>query len=145
MLELVNKRRANLKKNGKKGFTLVEVIVVLVILAILAAILVPAMTGWIKKANEKTVLVEARSALLALQTVASENYNPKGNNAGEMESADVTEAETLAALAAGSIDDVARDNNSKITKFTYTTPDFVVTYANNKFTVSENNSEKTQQ
>ena len=34
----------------KKGFTLVEVIVVLVILAILAAILVPSMVGWIDKA-----------------------------------------------------------------------------------------------
>ena len=33
------------KSNNKKGFTLVEVIVVLVILAILAAILVPALTG----------------------------------------------------------------------------------------------------
>ena len=32
-------------KTSKKGFTLVELIVVLVILAILAAMLVPALTG----------------------------------------------------------------------------------------------------
>lgn len=33
-----------LKENNKKGFTLVELIVVLVILAILAALLIPALT-----------------------------------------------------------------------------------------------------
>ena len=32
-------------KNGRKGFTLIELIVVLVILAVLAALLVPALTG----------------------------------------------------------------------------------------------------
>ncbi|MDO4546064.1 MAG: prepilin-type N-terminal cleavage/methylation domain-containing protein, partial [Bacillota bacterium] len=41
------------QKKNKKGFTLVEVIVVLVILAVLAAILIPSMIGWIDKANKK--------------------------------------------------------------------------------------------
>lgn len=40
------------KKYQKGGFTLVELIVVLVILAILAALLVPALTGYIDKAKE---------------------------------------------------------------------------------------------
>ena len=39
------------KLKAKKGFTLVELIVVLVILAILAALLVPALTGYIDKAQ----------------------------------------------------------------------------------------------
>lgn len=64
----------NLKHNRKKGFTLVELIVVLVILAILLAILVPSMTGWITKAKEKQVLINARTVYLACQTVASEEY-----------------------------------------------------------------------
>ena len=38
-------------KNKKRGFTLVELIVVLVILAILAALLIPALTGYIDKAK----------------------------------------------------------------------------------------------
>ena len=62
------------RKNNKKGFTLVEIIVVLVILAILAAILIPSMVGWIDKAKEKQVYVEARTYLLAAQTLASEKY-----------------------------------------------------------------------
>ena len=47
-------------KNKKKGFTLVELIVVLAILAILAAMLVPALTGYIDKANEKKAVAAAR-------------------------------------------------------------------------------------
>lgn len=39
------------KLKDKKGFTLVELIVVLVILAILAALLVPALTGYIDKSK----------------------------------------------------------------------------------------------
>ena len=39
------------KLKEKKGFTLVELIVVLVILAILAALLIPALTGYIDKAK----------------------------------------------------------------------------------------------
>ena len=53
---------------------LVELIVVLVILAILAAIMVPALTGWIDKAKEKQVVINARTAYLAAQTIASEKY-----------------------------------------------------------------------
>lgn len=67
------------KKDSKKGFTLVELIVVLVILAILAAIMIPAMVGWIDKAHEKQALIECRTYYLAAQTLASEQYaeNPK--------------------------------------------------------------------
>ena len=61
-------------KNKKKGFTLVELIVVLAILAILAAMLVPALTGYIDKANEKKVVAETRQIVIAAQTIASEDY-----------------------------------------------------------------------
>ena len=62
------------KMKNKKGFTLVELIVVLVILAILAALLVPALTGYIDRANNEKIIAETRSVVMAAQTVASEHY-----------------------------------------------------------------------
>lgn len=128
------------RKNNKKGFTLVEVIVVLVILAILAAIMIPALTGWIEKANKKTALVEARSALLALQTEASENYNNIDKSVTTLPEKYVTDAEELAELEAKSItkDSVTISNTKKITAFTYTSSTgYTVTYANKAFTVAD--------
>ena len=70
-----------MKKNNQ-GFTLVELIVVLVILAILAAILVPALLGYIDRAREKQYVLNAKSALTATQAELSSLY-------GENKSADV--------------------------------------------------------
>ena len=62
------------KTNKDKGFTLVELIVVLVILAILAAILVPALLGYIDRAKEKQYVLNAKSALTATQAELSSIY-----------------------------------------------------------------------
>ena len=67
-------KAAKEKRGSKKGFTLVELIVVLVILAILMAILVPSLVKWIDKAKDKQILIDARTAYLAAQTLASEHY-----------------------------------------------------------------------
>lgn len=62
------------KKNTKRGFTLVELIVVLVILAILAALLIPALTGYIDKARKNQVVAETRALTQAVQTEMSTIY-----------------------------------------------------------------------
>lgn len=68
------------KRRNDKGFTLVELIVVLVILAILAAILVPALLGYIDKAKEKQITTNAEAAYVAAQAVMTERYGKDNTN-----------------------------------------------------------------
>lgn len=63
----------NCKKN-KKGFTLVEIIVVLVIIAVLAAAAIPTMIGFVKDAKMKSEIANAREAYVACQAVITEEY-----------------------------------------------------------------------
>ena len=72
---LVLKRIRDLKE--KKGFTLVELIVVLVILAVLAALLIPALTGYIDKANQEKIKTKTRMLVMAIQTEVSTAYAAK--------------------------------------------------------------------
>lgn len=61
-------------KKDKRGFTLVELIVVLVILAILAAILVPTLIGYINKARDEKNYSAAQTVRVAAQSVIDEAY-----------------------------------------------------------------------
>jgi prepilin-type N-terminal cleavage/methylation domain-containing protein len=83
-------------KSKNKGFTLVELIVVLVILAILAAILVPALLGYIDKAKAKQIVLNARSCYTAAQAEFSEMYADNtvyGEVGGTGKILDMTEAD----------------------------------------------------
>lgn len=112
-----------LKKNNKKGFTLVELIVVLVILAILAALLIPALTGYIDKAKEKNVIAETRQAVMAAQTILDEEYalvDPNAANGGSitLTYTDITTlAEVKGTITASSI---KWSNKGVVTELEYT-------------------------
>lgn len=69
--------KKNLRKN-KKGFTLVEIIVVLLIIGIMLAITIPSILGYVGKAKDAQYLADARSGYLAAQTLTA-----YGNAAGK--------------------------------------------------------------
>lgn len=64
----------------KKGFTMVELVIVIAVIAILAAILIPTFTNLIRKANEASALANARNA--ANQLLA--NLLARGDDAKDL-------------------------------------------------------------
>lgn len=130
----------NLK--NKKGFTLVELIVVLVILAILAALLIPALTGYIDKANKEKVIVEARMVVMAAQTEASSLYGKAGAGkdlaTAEKAALDAAAAEAikLAEMSSNEVGATATlTKEGKVEKAIYTNKLYSVVYANGSYDV----------
>ena len=124
-----------LGKSSKKGFTLVELIVVLVILAVLAAMLVPALTGYIKRARQEKDYQMAASVLTAAQAAATYQYsqgNPKTGTLTIQATTDAGNNTTVADLigdASGKVENISftSDTNGiitggsvKINGYTYT-------------------------
>ena len=91
-------------KSSKKGFTLVELIVVLVILAILAAMLVPALVGYIDRAKKEKEFQAASTVYTAAQALATEAYGQNKTSAEAVTAAqNTTEIEKLTGVKPDSV------------------------------------------
>ena len=69
-------------KMNKKGFTLIEMLVVIAIIAVLVAIVVPAVSNSTTKAQASTDAANLRSAQAALQVAVLNGTAPKNVTAG---------------------------------------------------------------
>ena len=106
------------RKSSKKGFTLVELIVVLVILAILAAMLVPALTGYIKRARQEKDYQMAATVLTAAQSAATWQYSILSKNGtmptitGSTSAGNGTNVMSLIGDASGKVDNIEFNANA---------------------------------
>ncbi|MBS7009362.1 prepilin-type N-terminal cleavage/methylation domain-containing protein [Anaerostipes sp.] len=104
-------------RERKDGFTLVELIVVLLILAILIALLVPSLTGYIRKAKEKAAIVECRNCVQAAQAILSEQYGETGTAVLTPPYSQVLDQ----AEEKGTIREIRYNTDYKVTYLKYTT------------------------
>ena len=89
-----------LGKSSKKGFTLVELIVVLVILAVLAAMLVPALVGYIDRAKKEKEYQAASTVYAGVQALLTEAY---GKSAAITTNITIDEVEKLTGIKVNDI------------------------------------------
>lgn len=152
----MSKKLCDLKqrlRKDKKGFTLVELIVVLVILAILIALLIPTLTGYIDNANKKKAQSEGRQVLMAAQTLAEDDYsyddetartmcgkgavplNTKPAGANDVKDPSI---ETLAEVEDKyEVASVTVSDAGKVTDITYSTKKFTAVYTNGRWKVTK--------
>lgn len=126
------------KLKEKKGFTLVELIVVLVILAILAALLIPALTKYIDKAKEKDIIAETRQTVMAAQTEVDEAY-AKVDVGTKITIGDDMKKEIadLAEVDGNNIGAITLTADNKVDSLTYTKKGKKCTYTRNPETGKE--------
>ena len=77
------KRVTKTKHKSRQAFTLVELIVVLVIMAVFAAMLVPALTGYIKRAKKAKYIQKADEFRIAAQAELGKFYAFYGGDLSE--------------------------------------------------------------
>lgn len=125
-----------MRLKNEEGFTLVELIVVMVILTILTGIMVPSVIGWIDKAREQQVLVNARTLFMATQTIVTEEY-VQGNTDFSSSDGDVVD-EIITLSGMEQVDDLDFEvEGGTITFFQYEQDDWIAVYEDGEWEASK--------
>lgn len=116
-----------MKKMNKKGFTIVELVIVIAVIAILAAVLIPTFSGVIEKANQSAAMQYAASLYkeaLALDLADGVADGNEGNTAINR-----VEGKT-----------VSYSNDGTTITFSYNDGKYTSSYNGSAWTVAKNNS-----
>lgn len=68
-----------MKKLNKKGFTIVELVIVIAVIAILAGVMIPTFSGVVDNANKNAALQDARNAYVATYALLNDNDTTNDN------------------------------------------------------------------
>lgn len=125
-----------LKKN-KKGFTLIEIIVVIVILAVLMAVAVPSVLKYINVAQEAPALTEAHAIVTAAQKRVIEKYSQNRTSEVSLDSDDNNWIEKFVDKGGTIQGDVVLSNNEVSSLLYKASNGLYVLYENQKYTIVE--------
>ena len=104
-----------MKKNNKKGFTIVELVIVIAVIAILSAIMIPTFGSIIDKANESEALQVGRALYM------------------EVYAEDLSDGKVDGTVSSDFIDSLDLDDNEEVTYtaaggFVYSNGEWTATY-----------------
>lgn len=133
------------KSKNKKGFTMVELIVVVVIILILTAVMVPQLLKYVDKAKQANAKADAATILSQVQAdyadaqLTNTTYPDANTKVGDVVIKDSgTAGKNEAVITITSTAAADTTNYKEITKFVYNSGDYMVTWENNKWTIAEN-------
>lgn len=120
-----------IKKNNKKRFPLIELVIVIANLAILALILVPAISKYVENAN--TTKNQASARTIYTNAVLARSINPDMDNP-----ALTTEVKALSNIKSGDkVTVTLHETTKEVTEISYTTGGKKITFNGKEFDPAE--------
>lgn len=123
------------KFKNKKGFTLVELIVVIVIILVLSAVLVPSVLKYIDKANQANCKADGATVLVQLQADVAEYYSKNPTDPFKLDSNTVVAGVKYTANATPEADSFHCEisDEGSITGFSYGTKGYTIKWVDGKW------------